>query len=198
MDESDLRLFQVNGIRMRACCKGSGPLVLMCHGFPESWYSWRHQIEALAASGFRVVAPDMRGYGGTDAPRDSDAYTMLHHVGDMVELVQALGETQAVIVGHDWGAPVAWNAAMMRPDLFRAVVGLSVPFSSPTRTDLLSKLEEQGVHTFYMQYFQKPVSNPEQVFSTTRSNHRRCPTGWRPTTSRTSPASSNAPASVAD
>jgi pimeloyl-ACP methyl ester carboxylesterase len=155
VDESALRMFDINGIRMRACCQGEGHLVVLCHGFPESWYSWRHQIMALAAAGYRVVAPDMRGYGGTDAPREPDAYTLLHHVGDMVALVKALGESRAVIVGHDWGAPVAWHAAMLRPDLFRAVAGLSVPFYSPAGIDLLSALEAKGVHTFYMQYFQQ-------------------------------------------
>jgi pimeloyl-ACP methyl ester carboxylesterase len=98
----------------------------------------------------------MRGYGGTDAPAGADAYTMLHHAGDMTELVHALGETQAVIVGHDWGAPAAWTAAMLRPDMFRAVVGMSVPFSPPARVDLLTALEQNGVRTFYMQYFQTP------------------------------------------
>jgi pimeloyl-ACP methyl ester carboxylesterase len=129
---------------------------VLCHGFPESWYSWRHQIAALAAAGYRVVAPDMRGYGGTAAPPEPDSYTMLHHVGDMVALVKALGESQAVIVGHEWGAPVAWHAAMLRPDLFRAVAGLSVPFYSPAGIDLLTALELKGVRTFYMQYFQQP------------------------------------------
>ena len=156
MNEPTLQTLDVNGIRMRVATQGVGPLVLMCHGFPESWYSWRQQLSALAAAGYRGVAPDMRGYGGTDAPPEADSYTMLHLVGDMVELVHALGETQAVIVGHDWGAPVAWPAAMLRPDLFRGVVGMSVPFSPPSRVDLLSALEQNGVRTFYMQYFQTP------------------------------------------
>jgi pimeloyl-ACP methyl ester carboxylesterase len=156
MDELHLDILQVGALRMRVATQGRGPLVLLCHGFPESWRSWRSQIAALAAAGYRVAAPDMRGYGGTDAPADADAYTMLHHVGDMAELVHALGESQAVIVGHDWGAPVAWNAAMLRPDMFRAAVGMSVPFSPPARIDLLSALEQQGIRTFYMQYFQIP------------------------------------------
>jgi epoxide hydrolase A/B len=130
--------------------------VVMCHGFPESWRSWRHQLGALAAAGWRAAAPDMRGYGGTDAPADPDAYTMLHHVADMVDLVKALGEREAVIVGHDWGAPAAWNAALLRPDVFRAVAGLSVPYAPPTGVNFLSALECQGVTTFYMQVFQEP------------------------------------------
>ena len=156
MNEPRLETFAVNGIRMRVAIQGEGPLVIFCHGFPECWVSWRRQLQAVSAAGFRAVAPDMRGYGGSDAPADPDQYTMLHHVGDMVELVHALGESQAVIVGHDWGAPVAWHAALLRPQVFRAVVGLSVPYSPPADIDLLSALEKRGVHTFYMQYFQAP------------------------------------------
>jgi pimeloyl-ACP methyl ester carboxylesterase len=156
LHELRLEVLRVGALHMRVATQGSGPLVLLCHGFPESWHSWRHQLAALSAAGFRAAAPDMRGYGGTDAPPDPESYTMLHLVGDMVELVDALGETEAVIVGHDWGAPVVWNAAMLRPDLFRAVVGMSVPFHPPGREDLLSALERQGVRTFYIQYFQTP------------------------------------------
>lgn len=156
MNEPNFKHLQVNGIAMRVAEQGSGPLVLFCHGWPESWYSWRHQLAALSAAGYRAVAPDMRGYGGTDAPADVEKYTLLHLVGDMVDLVDALGEREAVIVGHDWGAPVAWNSALLRPDVFRAVVGMSVPFTPPARTDLLSALEKLGITTFYMQYFQQP------------------------------------------
>lgn len=156
MAEADLQTVQAGALRMRVAIQGSGPLVVLCHGFPESWRSWRSQLAALAAAGYRAAAPDMRGYGGTEAPTGAQSYTMLHHVGDMVGLVQALGEKEAVIVGHDWGAPAAWNAALLRSDIFRAVVGMSVAFSPPARIDLLSAIEQQGVHTFYMQYFQKP------------------------------------------
>jgi pimeloyl-ACP methyl ester carboxylesterase len=156
MDEPTLQTLQLGALRMRVATQGSGPLVLLCHGFPESWHSWRRQLAALAAAGYRAVAPDMRGYGGTDAPADPDEYTMLHHVGDMVALVQALGEKQAVIVGHDWGAPVAWHCALLRPDMFPAVAGLSVPYAPPAGIDLLGALARQGVTTFYMQYFQTP------------------------------------------
>ena len=131
MSEPKFRNLEVNGITMRVAEQGNGPLVLFCHGWPESWYSWRHQLEALAAAGYRAVAPDMRGYGGTDAPQEIEKYTLLHLVGDMVDLVKQLGEREAVVVGHDWGAPVAWTSALLRPDLFRAVVGMSVPFAPP-------------------------------------------------------------------
>jgi pimeloyl-ACP methyl ester carboxylesterase len=159
MTEPTLQTLDVNGLRMQVAIQGSGPLVLLCHGFPELWISWRAQLSALAAAGYRAVAPDMRGYGGTTAPEDPTAYTLLHLVGDIVELVKQLeapGEKQAVIVGHDWGAPVAWNSAMLRPDLFRAVVGMSVPFSPPGPVNLLEGLRKAGINTFYMQYFQTP------------------------------------------
>jgi pimeloyl-ACP methyl ester carboxylesterase len=151
-----IQSLQVGSLRMRVATQGSGPLVLLCHGFPELWVSWRSQLQALAAAGFRAAAPDMRGYGGTDAPQDPGQYTLLHLVGDMVALVRELGESHAVIVGHDWGAPVAWHSALLRPDIFRAVVGLSVPYSPPSPIDLLTALEQQGITTFYIQHFQPP------------------------------------------
>ena len=101
------RIVDSNGIRIHIAEQGEGPLVLLCHGFPEGWYSWRHQLKALAEAGFHAVAPDMRGYGETDRPEAIESYTMLHHVGDMVGLLDALGEKQAAIVGHDWGAAIA-------------------------------------------------------------------------------------------
>jgi epoxide hydrolase A/B len=151
-----LKTTKANNIDMRYAEIGSGPLVLFCHGWPESWYSWRHQLTGVSAAGFRCVAPDMRGYGGTQAPEPIDQYTLYHLVGDMAELVKALGETQAVIVGHDWGAPVAWHAALWRPDLFPAVCAMSVPYAPPGYVDVLSALEKLGINDFYLQYFQKP------------------------------------------
>lgn len=144
---------------------GEGQLVLLCHGFPELAYSWRHQIPALAGAGFRVVAPDMRGYGGTDKPERDDAYTILDLVGDMVALVEALGERTAVIVGHDWGAPVAWHAALLRPDVFRAVAGLSVPFIArkPGRAPIATwtALQQRMGGEFYMVRFAQPGTEAE-------------------------------------
>jgi len=149
------RIVETNGIRMHVAEQGSGPLVLLCHGFPESWYSWRHQLPVLAAAGYRAVAPDMRGYGRTDRPEAIDQYTQLHHVGDMVGLLDVLSEETAVIVGHDWGAPVAWNAALLRPDRFRAVVALSVPYTPRgglRPTEALARAA--GDRFMYMLYFQ--------------------------------------------
>jgi pimeloyl-ACP methyl ester carboxylesterase len=150
------RFIETNGIRMHLAEQGSGPLVVLCHGFPESWYSWRHQIEALAAAGFHVVAPDMRGYGQTERPEAIEKYTMLHLVGDMVGLLDALGEATAVIAGHDWGAPVAWYSALLRPDRFRAVVGLSVPYRPRGRVRPTSVMPQTADSVFYQLHFQTP------------------------------------------
>jgi pimeloyl-ACP methyl ester carboxylesterase len=115
---------------------GEGPLVILSHGFPELWYSWRHQLKALAEAGYHVVAPDQRGYGQTDRPEAVEDYNILQLSGDIIGLVDALGETEAVIVGHDWGSPVAWFCALLRPDIFRAVVLLSVPYLQRSWADI--------------------------------------------------------------
>ena len=154
MSEVRHREVETNGIRMHIAESGAGPFIVLCHGFPESWYSWRHQLKALAEAGFHAVAPDMRGYGQTQGPEEIDQYSLFHLVGDMVGLVDALGTETAVIVGHDWGAPVAWHAALLRPDRFRAVVGLSVPFvpRRPVRPtsmmlDVLDNAFPASIHT---------------------------------------------------
>jgi pimeloyl-ACP methyl ester carboxylesterase len=156
MNEVKHRVVETNGIRMHVAEQGEGPLVLLCHGFPESWYSWRHQLRALAEAGFHAVAPDMRGYGQTDRPEQIDQYTLLHLVGDMVGLVDALGTETAVIAGHDWGAPVAWHSALLRPDRFRAVVGLSVPFTPRGRSRPTTVMPQNEEAQFYQLYFQSP------------------------------------------
>jgi pimeloyl-ACP methyl ester carboxylesterase len=150
------RSIETNGIRLHIAEQGEGPLVVLCHGFPESWYSWRHQLAALSAAGFRVVAPDMRGYGQSDRPEAIDQYTLLHLVGDMVGLLDALGVEQAVIAGHDWGAPVAWHAALLRPDRFRGVVGLSVPFWPRRPVKPTTVMPRHDDAMFYQLYFQEP------------------------------------------
>ena len=158
MTEIAHRSVETNGIRMHIAEAGEGPLVVMCHGFPESWYSWRHQLVALAEAGFHAVAPDQRGYGQTDKPEAIEAYTQLHLVGDIVGLLDALDEEQAVVAGHDWGAPVAWNASVLRPDRFRGVIGLSVPHNAwagkipPTE----GMKQRFGDRFFYQLYFQEP------------------------------------------
>jgi pimeloyl-ACP methyl ester carboxylesterase len=179
LDGVTLKTIKANGIAMRYAEAGTGPLVLFCHGWPESWYSWRHLLKAVSAAGFRAVAPDMRGFGGTDAPEAIDKYTQFHMIGDMVELVKQLGATSAVIVGHDWGAPIAWGSAMLRPDIFRAVVGMSVPYAPTGHVDLLTALEKMGVTTFYIQYFQHPGVAEAEFERDVRSTLRRLYSGRR-------------------
>jgi epoxide hydrolase A/B len=135
---------------------GDGPLVLLLHGFPEGWWAWRHQIPALAESGYRVVAVDLRGYGGSSRPSDVEAYRMIAHVGDAVGVVHALGTDSAVAIGHDWGSPIASTCALMRPDLFTAVGLLGVPYTprAPVRpSEMFGQMG--GDEEFYVSYFQE-------------------------------------------
>lgn len=150
------RFVQTNGLRMHILEEGTGPLVLLLHGFPELSGTWRHQLRALAAAGYRVVAPDQRGYGLTDCPEREDAYTILHLVGDVIGLIDALGEAQAVVVGHDWGAPVAWHAALLRPDRVRAVACLSMPPSPRASLPPTARMRHVFGDRFYQLYFQQP------------------------------------------
>ena len=173
MGEVRHRTVETNGIRMHVAEQGEGPLVLLCHGFPESWYSWRHQLAALAAAGFHAVAPDMRGYGQTEQPAEIDQYTLLHLVGDMVGLADALGGGPAVIAGHDWGAPVAWHTALLRPDRFRAVIGLSVPFRPRGSVRPTTAMPQTDDAIFYQLYFQEPGLAEAELSRDPRSTIRR-------------------------
>jgi epoxide hydrolase A/B len=150
------RTIEANGVRIHLAEAGQGPLVLLCHGFPESWYSWRSQLGGLAEAGYRAVAPDMRGYGQSDRPEEIERYTLLHLVGDMVGILDALSADKAVIVGHDWGATVAWHAALLRPDRFRAVVSLSVPFRPRGAAPPTRAMPQTETALFYQLYFQAP------------------------------------------
>jgi pimeloyl-ACP methyl ester carboxylesterase len=156
MVDVEHREIEVNGLRMHVAERGEGPLVVLLHGFPESWYSWRHQLAALADAGFRAVAPDQRGYGGTSRPEAVDRYTLLHLVGDVVGLIDARGAARAVVVGHDWGAPVAWHTALLRPDRVAGVAGLSVPFIPRGPVSPMSAWREAFGDRFYQVYFQAP------------------------------------------
>lgn len=151
------RMVKTNGITMHIVEQGAGPMVLLLHGFPEFWYSWRFQIPALAEAGYHVVAPDLRGYGQSDAPKSSQLYTSCHLVGDLVGLLDALEEKPVFVVGHDWGAMVAWDLCLLRPDCVKAVVCLSVPFfpRSPKGSAIRGYYESVG-EGFYMCRFQKP------------------------------------------
>ncbi|AYG68023.1 alpha/beta hydrolase [Rhizobium sp. CCGE531] len=159
MPEVTHRMVEANGIRLHVAEQGEGPLVILCHGFPECWYSWRHQLDALAKAGFRAVAPDLRGYGRSDRPEAVEEYTILHDIGDMLGLIDALDAKQAVIAGHDIGAAIAWQTALLRPDRFRAVIALSPPFRSRgfgdagPPTTLMPQTEDA---VFYQLYFQTP------------------------------------------
>lgn len=151
------RLVPAPAGRIHLVEQGTGPLVLLVHGFPESWYSWRHQLPVLAAAGYRAVAVDVRGYGRSSKPEDASAYRMLDLVEDAVAVVHTLGERSAVIVGHDWGAGIAANSALLRPDVFRAVGLLSVPYAprgGPRPSEVFAGMG--GDEEFYVSYFQQP------------------------------------------
>jgi pimeloyl-ACP methyl ester carboxylesterase len=151
------RTVETNGIHLHIAEAGEGPLVLLLHGWPESWYSWRHQLTALAAAGYHAVAPDVRGYGQSDKPWAVEAYSMKNLVADFMGLLDALGEKTAVVVGHDWGAAMAWNSAALHPDRYRAVVGMSVPHLGRTPMPPTQLFKAAfGEKWFYILYFQEP------------------------------------------
>ncbi len=152
------RMIESNGLAMRLAEAGdTGPLILLAHGWPESWYSWRHQLVALAKAGYRAVAPDMRGYGSTDAPADVESYDINHLTGDMVGILDALNEETAVIIGHDWGSIVAWNSVLMYPNRFTGLVAMSVPYGGrPKRSPLEYWKEKFGDRFFYILYHNEP------------------------------------------
>jgi pimeloyl-ACP methyl ester carboxylesterase len=169
------RFIDTNGISMHIAEQGEGALVVLCHGFPECWYSWRHQLPALAAAGYHMVAPDQRGYGQTDRPEPIEAYHILQLTGDMVGLVHALDAEQAIIVGHDWGAPVAWHCALLRPDLFRAVALLSVPYLQRAWEDIRpteAMRRMAGEREFYQLYFQEPGTAEAELEADVRTTMR--------------------------
>lgn len=156
----EMRTIDTGDASLRCAIEGEGPLVIMVHGFPESWYSWRHQIGPIAAAGFTACAIDVRGYGGSDKPYPIEAYTLQRIVGDLVGLRNALSPDEpATLIGHDWGAPIVWNSALTHPEHFRAVAGLSVPFAGvPNRpfTEVFREHFTSKGRFFYQEYFQEP------------------------------------------
>ncbi|MFD3514808.1 alpha/beta fold hydrolase [Streptomyces sp. NPDC058657] len=144
--------------RLHLVEQGTGPLVLLVHGFPESWYSWRRQLPALAAAGYRAAAIDVRGYGRSSRPAATDAYRLLDLVRDNVAVVRALGEESAVVIGHDWGSGIASVSALLYPEVFRAVGLLSVPYAppgGPRPSEILGRIGGPD-QEFYVSYFQEP------------------------------------------
>jgi len=155
MQERDFRMVETNGIRLRTVVAGSGPLVILLHGFPQCWYLWRHQIDPIVAAGFQVAVPDQRGYGGSDRPEPIEAYNIIELTRDVAGLADTLNHAQFIVVGHDWGAPVAWHTALLYPERVRAVAGMSVPYTRwPAGT--MTCQENFGDRFWYIVYFQEP------------------------------------------
>jgi pimeloyl-ACP methyl ester carboxylesterase len=172
--KQDTKIIKTNGLNLRVAISGEGPLVLLIHGWPESWYSWRHQIAALAAAGYQVAAPDVRGYGGSDKPAAVEAYDMAAMTADMAGLIAALGADRAVVIGHDWGAPIAWNTALLHPGRVRAVAGLSVPYTGPGPAPFIDVARQVYKDKFFYQiYFQEPGVAEAELEANVRDSLRK-------------------------
>ena len=169
------RTVTVDGLDLHVAEAGppDGPAVLLLHGFPECWYSWRHQLKALADDGFHVLAPDQRGYARSAAPDAVEAYTQLHLVGDALGVLDAVGAERAVVVGHDWGAPVAWNTALLRPDRVQGVVALSVPLLPRGDGPPTAGMAKRFGADFYQLYFQRPGVADAELAADPRATFRR-------------------------
>ncbi|MEP6831495.1 MAG: alpha/beta hydrolase [Rhizomicrobium sp.] len=153
-----------NGISLHVIEQGQGPAVLFCHGFPDTSYTWRRQMKAVASAGYRAIAPDMRGYGRSSVPTDATLYTPLQTTGDLVGLLDALKISSAVLVGHDWGASHAWSAALMRPDRFKAVFCLSVPYVPRGDASLLERMRQSG-HQNDFYWFEQIRPEADQIWA---------------------------------
>jgi pimeloyl-ACP methyl ester carboxylesterase len=174
MTQPDFAMVETNGIRLRVALAGKGPLVVLVHGWPESWYSWRHQIGVLVDAGYRVAAPDVRGYGGSDKPQAVEAYSIKEMTSDISGLITALGESEAILIGHDWGAPIVWNTSLFFPDKVRAVAGLSVPYTGRgpmPRIELLRNIYKDRF--FYQIYFQDEGVAEKDLEADLRSSLRK-------------------------
>src|ERR1700712_1798412 len=170
----DLQIIDTGAARLRVAVAGEGPLIVLIHGFPESWYSWRHQIPVLAEAGFRVAAPEVRGYGGSDRPHAIDAYAIKELSGDIAGLIAALGVQQAVVTGHDGGAPIPYATARLHPARVRAVAGLSAPYLGRgplPSVELFRKIYQDRF--FYQLYFQEPGVAEAELEADVRTSLRK-------------------------
>ncbi|KAL5561423.1 hypothetical protein UlMin_031170 [Ulmus minor] len=174
MEKIEHSTISTNGIKMHVASIGRGPAVLFLHGFPELWYSWRHQLLSLSSLGYRAIAPDLRGYGDTDAPPSPASYTAFHIVGDLVGLLDHFGIEQVFLVGHDWGAIIAWYLCLFRPDRIKALVNLSVPFFRRNpQVDFVEGFRALLGDDFYICRFQVPGEGEEDFSSNTVNVFKR-------------------------
>ncbi|HYY25003.1 MAG TPA: alpha/beta hydrolase [Candidatus Udaeobacter sp.] len=171
MKQRDFQQIETNGIRLRTVVEGKGPLIILLHGFPQCWYLWRYQIDPLMQAGFQVAVPDQRGYGASDRPEPIEAYNIIELTNDVVGIANALGHDQFIVVGQDWGAPVAWHAALLHPKRVRAVVGMSVPYTR-WQAGKFTRQENFGDNFWYMVYFQKPGAAEAELEADIRKSLR--------------------------
>lgn len=171
---AQLQTIESNGIRLRVALAGEGPLIVLVHGWPESWFSRRHQIPTLVSAGYRVAAPDVRGYGGSDKPETIEAYGIKTLAADIAGLIAALGEEKAILIGHDWGAPMVWNTALFFPDCVRGVVGLSVPHLGRGTIPRVERFRQIYKDRFFYQlYFQTPGVAEAELETDVRTSLRK-------------------------
>jgi pimeloyl-ACP methyl ester carboxylesterase len=182
----------VNGIELNVLEEGEGEPIVLCHGFPELAFSWRHQIPVLAGAGYRVLAPDMRGFGDSSAPAQVSAYDVLTLCGDMCGLLDSIGERSAIFIGHDWGANVVWQLAAIHPERVRAVAGLSVPFVPRAPAPPIPMLRSQLGEDFYIVWFQDP-GVADQVFASDVRRTLTASTPWGPDWARQAKAQPRRP-----
>jgi pimeloyl-ACP methyl ester carboxylesterase len=174
MSNPDFRFIETNGVTLRVVVAGEGPLIVLVHGFPESWYSWRHQIGPLTAAGYRVAVPDVRGYGGSDKPYAVAAYAMREHIADLIGLIAALGDERAILVGHDWGAAMVWQTAALHPEPIAAVIGMSVPYLGRGKTHRMAVFDRvYSDRFFYQRYFEEPGRAEAEIGANLRTALRR-------------------------
>jgi pimeloyl-ACP methyl ester carboxylesterase len=167
----NFQMIKTNGITLRTVVEGKGPLLVLLHGFPQCWYLWRHQIDPLVAAGYQVAVPDQRGYGGSDKPEAIEAYNIVELSNDVAGLASALGHQRFIVIGHDWGAPVAWHTALLHPQRVAAVVGMSVPYIRGI-AGTMTRQENFGDNFWYIVYFQKPGVAEAELESDVRKSLR--------------------------